>query len=156
MELNITIIKTLQKSTDRSSDKITIMKNNYLKGVHHIAIICSNYEKSKDFYTNILGLSIVREVYREQRQSYKLDLALNEQYIIELFSFPNPPARPSRPESCGLRHLAFSVNNIQESVAALTAKGVELEPIRIDEFTHKQFTFFADPDGLPIELYELV
>ena len=132
------------------------MKNNYLKGVHHIAIICSNYEKSKDFYTNILGLSILREVYREQRQSYKLDLALNEQYIIELFSFPNPPARPSRPESCGLRHLAFSVTNIQESVAALTAKGVELEPIRIDEFTHKQFTFFADPDGLPIELYELV
>ena len=132
------------------------MKKNYLKGVHHIAIICSNYEKSKDFYTNILGLSILREVYREQRQSYKLDLALNEQYIIELFSFPNPPARPSRPESCGLRHLAFSVTNIQESVAALTAKGVELEPIRIDEFTHKQFTFFADPDGLPIELYELV
>lgn len=132
------------------------MKNNFLKGVHHIAIICSNYEKSKDFYTNILGLSIVREVYREQRQSYKLDLALNEQYIIELFSFPNPPARPSRPESCGLRHLAFSVTNIEESVAALTAKGVELEPIRIDEFTHKQFTFFADPDGLPIELYELV
>ena len=132
------------------------MKNNFLKGVHHIDIICSNYEKSKDFYTNILGLSIVREVYREQRQSYKLDLALNEQYIIELFSFPNPPARPSRPESCGLRHLAFSVTNIQESVAALTAKGVELEPIRIDEFMHKQFTFFADPDGLPIELYELV
>ena len=132
------------------------MKNNFLKGVHHIDIICSNYEKSKDFYTNILGLSIVREVYREQRQSYKLDLALNEQYIIELFSFPNPPARTSSPESCGLRHLAFSVNNIQESVSALTAKGVELEPIRIDEFTNKQFTFFADPDGLPIELYVLV
>ena len=132
------------------------MKNNFLKGVHHIAIICSNYEKSKDFYTNILGLSIVREVYREQRQSYKLDLALNEQYIIELFSFPNPPARTSSPESCGLRQLACSVNNIQESVSALTAKGVELEPIRIDEFTNKQFTFFADPDGLPIELYELV
>ena len=131
------------------------MKNNYLKGVHHIAIICSNYEKSKDFYTNTLGLSIVREVYREQRQSYKLDLALNDAYIIELFSFPNPPARPSRPESCGLRHLAFSVNNIQESVAALTTKGVELEPIRIDEFTNKKFTFFADPDGLPIELYEI-
>ncbi len=131
------------------------MENKYLKGVHHIAIICSNYEKSKDFYTNTLGLSIVREVYREQRQSYKLDLALNDAYIIELFSFPNPPARPSRPESCGLRHLAFSVNNIQESVAALMAKGVELEPIRIDEFTNKQFTFFADPDGLPIELYEI-
>ncbi|TRZ82620.1 MAG: VOC family protein [Sediminibacterium sp.] len=131
------------------------MQNNYLQAVHHIAVICSNYEKSKDFYTNILGLSIVREVYREQRQSYKLDLALNDLYIIELFSFPNPPARPSRPESSGLRHLAFSVNNIRESVAALTAKGVELEPIRIDEFTNKQFTFFADPDGLPIELYEI-
>ena len=131
------------------------MGNNYLKGVHHIAIICSNYDKSKDFYTNTLGLTIVREVYREQRQSYKLDLALNDEYIIELFSFPSPPARPSRPESCGLRHLAFSVDNIQESVAALTAKGVELEPIRIDEFTQKKFTFFADPDGLPIELYEI-
>jgi len=131
------------------------MGNNYLKGVHHIAIICSNYDKSKDFYTNTLGLTILREVYREQRQSYKLDLALNEEYIIELFSFPNSPARPSRPESCGLRHLAFSVHNIQESVAALTAKGVELEPIRIDEFTQKKFTFFADPDGLPIELYEI-
>jgi len=131
------------------------MGNNYLKGVHHISIICSNYDKSKDFYTNTLGLTILREVYREQRQSYKLDLALNEEYIIELFSFPNSPARPSRPESCGLRHLAFSVHNIQESVAALTAKGVELEPIRIDEFTQKKFTFFADPDGLPIELYEI-
>jgi glyoxylase I family protein len=131
------------------------MGNNYLKGVHHIAIICSNYDKSKDFYTNTLGLTILREVYREQRQSYKLDLALNEEYIIELFSFPNSPARPSRPESCGLRHLAFSVNNIRESVAVLTAKGVELEPIRIDEFTQKKFTFFADPDGLPIELYEI-
>lgn len=131
------------------------MGNNYLKGVHHIAIICSNYDKSKDFYTNTLGLTILREVYREQRQSYKLDLALNGEYIIELFSFPNSPARPSRPESCGLRHLAFSVHNIQESVAALTAKGVELEPIRIDEFTQKKFTFFADPDGLPIELYEI-
>jgi glyoxylase I family protein len=131
------------------------MKNNNLHAVHHIAIICSNYEKSKHFYTNTLGLTIVREVYREQRQSYKLDLALNGEYIIELFSFPNAPARPSRPESCGLRHLAFSVNNIRESVAALTAKGVELEPIRIDEFTQKKFTFFADPDGLPIELYEI-
>jgi glyoxylase I family protein len=131
------------------------MKHNNLHAVHHIAIICSNYEKSKDFYTNTLGLTILKEVYREQRQSYKLDLALNGIYIIELFSFPNSPARPSRPESCGLRHLAFSVNNIQESVAALTAKGIELEPIRIDEFTNKQFTFFADPDGLPIELYEI-
>ena len=130
------------------------MKNNFLKGVHHIAIICSNYEKSKDFYTQILELTIIREVYREHRQSYKLDLALNDEYIIELFSFPNPPHRSSRPESCGLRHLAFSVNNLDESVANLKSKGIELEPIRTDEFTQKRFTFFNDPDGLPIELYE--
>lgn len=131
------------------------MKNNFLKAVHHIAIICSNYEKSKFFYTNVLGFTILREVYREERQSYKLDLALNGHYIIELFSFLNSPARPSRPESCGLRHLAFSVENIQEAVNALSTKGVIMEPIRIDEFTNKQFTFFADPDGLPIELYQL-
>ena len=131
------------------------MKNNFLKAVHHIAIICSNYEKSKFFYTNVLGFTILREVYREERQSYKLDLALNGHYIIELFSFPNSPARPSRPESCGLRHLAFSVENIQEAVNALSTKGVIMEPIRVDEFTNKQFTFFADPDGLPIELYQL-
>ena len=130
------------------------MKNNFLKGVHHIAIICSNYEKSKEFYTQILELTIIREVYREQRQSYKLDLSLNDEYIIELFSFPNPPHRSSRPESCGLRHLAFSVNNLDESVANLKSKGIELEPIRTDEFTQKRFTFFNDPDGLPIELYE--
>lgn len=130
------------------------MKNNFLKGVHHIAIICSNYEKSKDFFTRILELTIIREVYREQRQSYKLDLALNDEYIIELFSFPNPPHRSSRPESCGLRHLAFSVNNLDEAVANLKSKGIELESIRTDEFTQKRFTFFNDPDGLPIELYE--
>ena len=132
------------------------MKNNFLKGVHHIAIICSNYEKSKEFYTQILELTIIREVYREQRHSYKLDLALNDEYIIELFSFPNPPHRSSRPESCGLRHLAFSVNNLDESVANFKSKGIELEPIRTDEFTQKRFTFFNDPDGLPIELYESV
>ena len=132
------------------------MKNNLLKGVHHIAIICSNYEKSKEFYTQILELTIIREVYREQRQSYKLDLALNDEYIIELFSFPNPPHRSSRPESCGLRHLAFSVNNLDESVANFKSKGIELEPVRTDEFTQKRFTFFNDPDGLPIELYESV
>ena len=103
------------------------MKNNFLKGVHHIAIICSNYEKSKEFYTQILELTIIREVYREQRQSYKLDLALNDEYIIELFSFPNPPHRSSRPESCGLRHLAFSVNNLDESVANFKLKGIELD-----------------------------
>ncbi|WP_286748334.1 VOC family protein [Roseivirga sp. UBA1976] len=126
-----------------------------LKKVHHIAIICSNYSKSKQFYTEILGLKIIREVYREERQSYKLDLALNGEYIIELFSFPNPPARPSRPEAQGLRHLAFEVENIEEAVDSLKLKGVITEPIRTDEYTGKRFTFFTDPDGLPLELYEV-
>lgn len=125
-----------------------------IKSVHHIAIICSDYEKSKAFYTEALGLEIVREVYREARQSYKLDLALDGHYIIELFSFPNPPARPSRPESCGLRHLAFAVADIDAAVAEITHKGITCEPIRVDEFTGSRFTFFADPDGLPIEFYE--
>lgn len=126
-----------------------------LKQVHHIAIICSNYKVSKHFYTEVLGLTIKQEVYREERQSYKLDLALNDHYIIELFSFPNPPARPSSPEAAGLRHLAFEVGDIESAIAALTASNVSCEPIRIDEFTGKRFTFFADPDDLPIELYEL-
>ena len=125
-----------------------------LSHVHHIAIICSDYARSKDFYTNILGLTILREVYREARQSYKLDLALNGQYIIELFSFPTPPTRPSRPEATGLRHLAFAVEDLEASIAVLNSRGVETEPIRTDEFTQRRFTFFADPDGLPIELYE--
>ncbi len=125
-----------------------------LKGVHHIAIICSDYQQSKKFYTESLGLTVVREVYRKERDSYKLDLALNDQYIIELFSFPNPPARPSRPEACGLRHLAFSVDDIESSIYTLNSKGITTEPIRVDEFTGRRFTFFADPDGLPIELYE--
>lgn len=122
--------------------------------VHHIAIIASDYQKSKYFYTEILGLQIVREFYREARNSYKLDLAIRENYIIELFSFPNPPARPSRPESCGLRHLAFEVEDVAEAKQNLEAKGIEVEDIRIDEFTGKKFTFFADPDDLPIEFYE--
>jgi glyoxylase I family protein len=122
--------------------------------VHHIAIICSDYERSKFFYTGILGLTIVREVYREERNSYKLDLALNGNYIIELFSFPDPPSRTSRPEACGLRHLAISVTNIEEAIVSLNQKGIETEPVRIDEFTNKKFTFFSDPDGLPLELYE--
>lgn len=122
--------------------------------VHHIAIIASDYEKSKHFYTQILCLQIIREVYREARDSYKLDLAIGENYIIELFSFPNPPARPSRPEACGLRHLAFEVENVAEAKQNLEEKGIEVEPIRIDEFTGKKFTFFADPDDLPIEFYE--
>ena len=125
-----------------------------LKKVHHIAIIASNYEISKAFYTNILGLTPIREVYRKERQSYKLDLALKGNYIIELFSFPNPPKRLSRPEGTGLRHLAFEVDNIATIVETLQTKGVTIEPIRVDEFTGKKFTFFADPDDLPIELYE--
>lgn len=125
-----------------------------LKGVHHIAIICTNYERSKDFYVNILGLTILREVYRKERRSYKLDLALDNQYIIELFSFPSPPARPSQPEAAGLRHLAFKVPQLDEAIAYLTAKNVSTEPVRTDEFTGKRFSFFNDPDGLPLELYE--
>lgn len=126
-----------------------------LKHIHHIAIICSDYEKSKQFYTEILGLEIVREVYREERKSYKLDLALNGNYCIELFSFPNPPARPSTPEAQGLRHLAFAVENLDQTVIFLNSKNIYVEPIRVDEFTQKRFTFIADPDRLPIEFYEL-
>jgi glyoxylase I family protein len=126
-----------------------------LHSVHHIAIICSDYARSKTFYTEDLGLEIIREVYREERDSYKLDLALNNHYVIELFSFPNPPARSSRPESTGLRHLAFQVNNLDLTVHELTKKGITSEPIRIDEFTGKRFTFIADPDDLPLEFYEI-
>ena len=122
--------------------------------IHHIAIICSDYEVSKKFYTEVLGLNIIREVYREERQSYKLDLAIGEHYVIELFSFPNPPTRPSRPESCGLRHLAFSVDNVEEKRNELMSKGLDCEAIRIDEFTDKKFFFTFDPDDLPLEFYE--
>jgi glyoxylase I family protein len=125
-----------------------------LNRVHHIAIICSDYQKSKHFYSEVLGFKILLEVYREERQSYKLDLEVGNQYQIELFSFPEPPARASRPEAVGLRHLAFEVDNVEEAVENLQANGVITEPIRIDEFTGKRFTFFADPDGLPLELYE--
>lgn len=125
-----------------------------LNRVHHIAIICSDYQKSKHFYSEILGLKILLEVYREERQSYKLDLEVGDQYQIELFSFPGPPARPSHPEAVGLRHLAFEVDDIDVAVNSLQVNGVITEPIRIDEFTGKRFTFFADPDGLPLELYE--
>ena len=127
-----------------------------LKAIHHIAIICSDYEKSKRFYTDTLGLTIIREVYREERKSFKLDLALNGHYIIELFSFPDPPKRSSGPESCGLRHLAFSVDDIEKAIRSLTEKEITTEPIRIDEFTGEKFTFFNDPDGLPLELYEIL
>ena len=122
--------------------------------IHHIAIICSNYEVSKKFYTEVLGLNIIREVYREARQSYKLDLAIGEHYVIELFSFPDSPERPSRPESCGLRHLAFSVDNVEEKRNELTERGLICEDIRTDEFTEKKFFFTTDPDNLPLEFYE--
>lgn len=125
-----------------------------LQTIHHIAVICSNYEQSKQFYTTVLGLEIIREVFREERASYKLDLALNGHYVIELFSFPDPPPRPSRPEASGLRHLAFAVADIDQAVAHLTNHAVNTEPIRIDPYTGKRFTFFTDPDGLPLELYE--
>ena len=125
-----------------------------ISAVHHIAIICADYERSKAFYTQVLGLQIVREVYREERRSWKLDLALNGHYIIELFSFPDPPPRPSRPEAQGLRHLAFTVQDLEKTVATLQQQGVVTEPIRVDPYTGKRFTFFTDPDGLPLELYE--
>lgn len=124
-----------------------------LKNIHHVAIICSEYKKSKEFYTKILGLEIIREVYRKERESYKLDLKLGDSQI-ELFSFPNAPERPSYPESCGLRHLAFQVEDVEKTADELQGKGIRVEDIRIDEFTGKKFTFFSDPDGLPLELYE--
>ncbi|WP_313261093.1 VOC family protein [Sphingobacterium sp.] len=126
-----------------------------LKGVHHIAIICSDYAISKAFYTEVLGLTILQETYREARDSYKLDLALQGEYIIELFSFANPAERPSYPEARGLRHLAFKVEDIEKQVEELNKAGIKTEPIRIDETSNKKFTFFTDPDGLPLELYEI-
>ena len=125
-----------------------------LKRIHHVAIICSDYQTSKHFYVDILGFSVINETFRESRNSYKLDLQVNSGNCIELFSFPNPPQRVSRPEACGLRHLAFEVDNIDESVAYLQAKDVKVEDIRTDEITGKRFTFFQDPDGLPLEIYE--
>lgn len=122
--------------------------------IHHVAIIASDYQKSKHFYTEILGFKILLEFYREARDSYKLDLEVGGQYQIELFSFPNPPARPSHPEAAGLRHLCFEVDDLDEALAAITAHGISVEPLRIDELTGKRCTFFADPDGLPIEFYE--
>ena len=126
-----------------------------LKAVHHIAIICSDYQRSKQFYTDTLGFTVLGEYYRAERESYKLDLALNGQYLIELFSFPHPPARPSRPEAAGLRHLAFAVANLDTAIEHLNQQGVPTEAVRTDEHTGRRFTFFADPDGLPLELYEI-
>lgn len=126
----------------------------HLNKVHHIAIICSDYRLSLDFYTRVLGLKVVAEHYRETRQSYKTDLALGEDYVIELFSFPSPPPRLTHPEAAGLRHLAFEVDSMAETVLELDALGVAHEEVRTDEYTGKRFLFFQDPDGLPIEVYE--
>ena len=123
-------------------------------GVHHVAIICSNYERSKKFYTEVLGFSIIEETFRAARNSYKLDLKVSDKVQIELFSFPTPPSRPSKPEACGLRHLAFAVDDLDRAVTELNSQGVQVEDIRIDEITGKRFTFFQDPDNLPLELYE--
>lgn len=122
--------------------------------MHHIAIICSDYQKSKAFYTGVLGLEIIGEVFRKERQSYKLDLSLDGNYLVELFSFPDPPPRPTRPEATGLRHIAFEVEDLDESIGWLLENDIKPEPVRVDEFTGKKFTFFYDPDQLPIEFYE--
>lgn len=125
-----------------------------ISAIHHAAIICSNYDRSKHFYTQILGFKILHESYRAERDSYKLDLQVGDRDRIELFSFPDPPARPSYPEAQGLRHLAFAVDDLEAQITALSQQGVKVEPIRIDPITRQRFTFFQDPDGLPLELYE--
>lgn len=130
------------------------MRGLSLKAIHHVAIISSDYQRSKHFYCDVLALRIIAETYRAERDSYKLDLALPDGSQIELFSFPNAPSRLSYPEAQGLRHLAFSVDHIQSAVEYLIGKSVVVEPIRVDELTGKKFTFFSDPDGLPLEIYE--
>ncbi|BDX05345.1 SMU1112c/YaeR family gloxylase I-like metalloprotein [Planctobacterium marinum] len=127
-----------------------------LSGMHHVAIICSDYRRAKQFYSEILGLRIVAENYREERDSYKLDLLLPDGTQIELFSFPEPPSRPSQPEACGLRHLCFRTENLEDSIRHLKTHDVEVEPVRVDPYTGARFTFFQDPDGLPLELYEII
>ncbi|WP_237066121.1 SMU1112c/YaeR family gloxylase I-like metalloprotein [Microbulbifer guangxiensis] len=125
-----------------------------LNGIHHVAIICSDYARSKKFYTQILKLEVIAENYRAERNSWKLDLALPDGSQLELFSFPDAPERPSYPEARGLRHLAFRVTSLEPVIEHLQHCGIEVEPVRIDEYTGKRFTFFSDPDGLPLELYE--
>jgi len=125
-----------------------------LKKIHHIAVICSGYTVSKAFYTQVLGLTVLQEIYRAERQSYKADLALNGQYVLELFSFPDVPARLSFPEAAGLRHLAFAVEDVEAARDALLTAGVPVQEIRTDEHTGQRFCFFTDPDGLPLEVYE--
>jgi glyoxylase I family protein len=125
-----------------------------LRGIHHVALICSDYQAAKRFYTRVLGLPVLAETWRAERQSWKLDLALPDGAALEIFSFPDPPARVTRPEARGLRHLAFRVDDLDGAVAELVSRGVACEPGRLDEITGKRFTFFHDPDGLPLELYE--
>jgi glyoxylase I family protein len=125
-----------------------------LAGIHHVAIIASDYARSKRFYVEVLGLQVVAEAYREARDSWKLDLRLADGAQLELFSFPAPPPRMSRPEACGLRHLAFRVADLDAALAHLRTYGLDAEPVRVDEYTGRRFSFFADPDGLPLELYE--
>ncbi|MFV8280934.1 VOC family protein [Christiangramia marina] len=126
-----------------------------IQKLHHVAIVCSNYERSKQFYTDVLGFKIEKEIYREERKSFKLDLSLNGEYILELFSFPDPPARLTQPEAAGLRHLAFGVLDLEACIKELLQNNIDTERVRTDEFTSKKFTFLYDPDHLPIELYEL-
>lgn len=126
-----------------------------LSGFHHVAIICSDYARAKAFYHEVLDLPIIAEHYREARQSYKLDLRLPDGGQLELFSFPSPPPRPNSPEAQGLRHLAFAVRDLDQSVQHLLAHKITVEPVRVDEYTGQRFTFFKDPDGLPLELYEI-
>ncbi|BAY64612.1 glyoxalase/bleomycin resistance protein/dioxygenase [Calothrix brevissima NIES-22] len=140
-----------------NDSQLSLISPNYfmkIKDIHHIAIICSDYERSKKFYVEVLGFPIIAETFRAQRNSYKLDLLVGENSQIELFSFPNPPQRPNSPEACGLRHLAFAVDDIEQTTTDLQAQGIEVENIRIDEITGKKFTFFKDPDNLPLEIYE--
>ncbi|QEC67260.1 VOC family protein [Panacibacter ginsenosidivorans] len=125
-----------------------------IKHIHHVAILTDNYEQSKKFYTEILGFEIIAETYRAERNSYKLDLAINGLYQIELFSFPDYRERGSYPESKGLRHLAFAVDDVEASTAFLKSKNVDVQDVRIDELTGKKFVFFIDPNGQPLELYE--
>jgi len=130
------------------------LENTMLNAIHHVALICSDYQRSKQFYQQVLGLTVIAENYRAERDSWKLDLQLPDGSQLELFSFPGAPARPSRPEAQGLRHLSFAVADVAAAVAWLSAKGVVCEPIRIDPYTGAAFTFFQDPDGLPLELYQ--
>ena len=126
----------------------------HIKRMHHIAVICSDYERSKRFYTHVLGFKMDAEVYRDKRRSFKADLSLNGHYLIELFSFPDPPKRSTNPEATGLRHIAFEVEDVEEVVKTLATEHIIAEAVRVDEFTGKKFTFIADPDGLPVEFYE--